>query len=106
MKIVLLSFLSICLPVILSAQSTDANYKVYDVKKQKTVTLPDVIKDLKEYDVVFFGEDHNDSIGHMLEAEFFKSMSTAYFKPVLTMEMFYTDTQAVIDDYLSGVISE
>ena len=49
----------------------------------------------------------SDSIGHYLEATLFKKMATAYpGKVALTMEMFHTDVQPVINEYLKGLISE
>lgn len=58
-------------------------------------------------DVLFFGEDHNDSIGHYLEAEIFKKLSDKYpQKTALSLEMFHTDVQPQVDEYLAGLISE
>ncbi|WP_316825322.1 ChaN family lipoprotein [Pedobacter miscanthi] len=89
------------------AQEINDHYKIYDVKKQKTITIEDIITDMNANDVLFFGEDHNDSIGHYLEAEIFKKLSTAYpQKTALSLEMFYTDVQPEVDEYLAGLISE
>lgn len=89
------------------AQEISSHYKIYDVKKQKTVTLDDIVADMHTNDVLFFGEDHNDSIGHYLEAEIFKKLDMAYpQKTALSLEMFHTDVQPEVDEYLAGVISE
>lgn len=88
-------------------QDIAKHYKVYDAKKGKITTLDAIIDDLNAANVLFFGEEHNDSIGHYLEAELFKKMSNAYAgKIALTLEMFHTDVQPVINEYLKGVISE
>ncbi len=102
-------FIFICLliPILGSAQDISKHYKVYDVKKQKTISLDDIITDLSTANVLFFGEEHNDFIGHYLEVTLFKKMAAAYpGKTALTMEMFHTDIQPVINEYLSGIISE
>lgn len=102
-------FLLFCLilPVIGLAQDLSKHYKIYDVKKQKNINLDDIITDLADVNVLFFGEEHNDSIGHYLEATIFKKMAMAYpGKAALTLEMFHTDVQPVINEYLSGLISE
>ncbi|WP_443939563.1 ChaN family lipoprotein [Pedobacter sp. MW01-1-1] len=91
----------------LFAQDIPTNYKVYDVKKQKIISIEDIVSDMNHADVLFFGEEHNDSIGHYLEAEIFKKLNEKYPQQVaLSMEMFHTDVQPIINEYLSGLISE
>ena len=64
-KFLLLLFISCtCL-----AQVTEKNYKIYSVKAAKEVSLAEVIVDAKNYQVIFFGEEHNDSVGHYLESK-------------------------------------
>jgi len=103
-------FLTLCclvFPIIGMAQDLSKHFKIYDVRKQKTIIIDDIIADLSKADVLFFGEEHNDSIGHYLEATLFKKMAEAYpGKVALTLEMFHTDVQPVIDEYLNGNISE
>lgn len=84
----------------------EQHYKVYDTKKQKTISLEELVNELKDVDVLFFGEEHNDSTGHFLEMTIFRKMQESYPKTALTMEMFYTDIQPVINEYLAGCISE
>ncbi|MFI5453503.1 ChaN family lipoprotein [Pedobacter sp. UC225_61] len=103
----LFSIAVLLLPLLASAQDMSKHYKVYDVKKQKIVTLDDIVTDLGKANVLFFGEEHNDSTGHYLEATLFKKIADAYpGKATLTMEMFHTDVQPVINEYLKGIISE
>lgn len=89
------------------AQSINNTFKIYDVKKQKLVSIDDIVFDMDKNDVLFFGEDHNDSIGHYLEAELFKRIAEKYpNQTALTLEMFQTDIQPIVNEYLSGLISE
>jgi len=91
----------------LFAQEISSHYKIYDVKKQKTISIDDIVTDMESADVLFFGEDHNDSVGHYLEAEIFKKISSRYpQKTALSLEMFPTDVQPELDEYLAGLISE
>ncbi len=107
MKRNILILLCLIIPIFGLAQDMSKHYKVYDVKKQKAVNLDDIINDLANANVLFFGEEHNDSIGHYLEATLFKKMAIAYpTKVALTLEMFHTDVQTIIDEYLVGLISE
>jgi uncharacterized iron-regulated protein len=104
MKFSLLLLLAL-LPFLAPAQITE-HYKIYDTKNQKIISLDGLVDNLADVDVVFFGEEHNDSIGHILELELFKKMHIVYRKTALTMEMFHTDVQPVLDEYLGGYISE
>jgi uncharacterized iron-regulated protein len=101
------SLIVILFPLFVAAQDISNHYKIYDVKKQKAVSLDDIVTDLGTANVLFFGEEHNDSIGHYLEATLFKKIAAAYpNRAALTMEMFHTDVQPIINEYLNGIISE
>lgn len=94
-------------PYLLQAQDISKHFKVFDTKKKKEIKLDDIVSDLAKADVLFFGEEHNDSVGHYLEAVLFQKLALAYpGRVMLTMEMFHTDVQPVIDEYLANVISE
>jgi len=86
---------------------TKKNYKIYYVKTGKEVQLKNIVADMKNYDVVFYGEEHNDSVTHFLEKTllmaFYDKYSTAM---TLSMEMFERDIQGVMDEYLMGAIKE
>lgn len=86
---------------------SEKNYKIYSVKDKKEIKLDDIVSNMKNYDVVFFGEEHNDSVAHYLELELLKKMQAAYGdKLALSMEMFETDCQLVLNEYLQGFIRE
>jgi uncharacterized iron-regulated protein len=106
MKYFLLA-IAIIVAIGVKAQNTFNQYKIYDVKKQKEISIDNIVADMKDADVLFFGEEHNDSIGHALEAEFFQKLNQAYPQHIaLSMEMFHTDIQPVVNEYLADVISE
>jgi uncharacterized iron-regulated protein len=93
--------------VSLSQDSLSHYYKIYSSSKQKIVQLDDIINDMDNADVLFFGEEHNDSTGHQLEFMLFKKLTEKYpEKTALSMEMFETDCQNVLDEYLHGFIRE
>lgn len=106
MKTTLLLFISFLLPVALSAQTAVPAYKIYDVKNKQITTVDELITDIKDVNVLVFGEEHNDSIGHVLEAEIFNKMILKYPGTSISMEMFATDVQPVINEYLASLISE
>jgi uncharacterized iron-regulated protein len=86
---------------------SDKNYRVYSVKQNKEVTLDDIISDMQNYNVLFYGEEHNDSVTHYLEKTVFEKMAAKYGdKATLSMEMFDRDVQPVMNEYLKGFIRE
>ena len=99
--------LLLVLPMLGNAQISEEHYKIYSVEKGKEVKLKDIIKAIKDADVLFFGEEHNDSVGHYLEHTIFTMMYDKYGEQVaLSMEMFDRDVQLVMDEYLKHDIRE
>ncbi|MEI9810980.1 MAG: ChaN family lipoprotein [Bacteroidota bacterium] len=90
-----------------SQTGIEHHFKIYDTRTKQLTTIDQIAADCKEADVLFFGEDHNDSAGHYLEATVFQALHKLYGgKLALSMEMFETDCQLVLDEYLDGYISE
>ena len=87
---------------------TDSMYRVYDGQGNPT-TLDAIVAAMAANDAVFLGEQHDDAIGHALEAELFRR-AVAMYSPqrrvALSLEMFERDVQIVVDEYLKGQISE
>lgn len=80
-------------------------YRLFDAKGQ-TISYDKMLSDLKNQDVVFFGEMHNDPICHWMEVELLKSLYGNWGKETsLGMEMFEADNQLIIDEYWQGIIS-
>ncbi|MDB5009549.1 MAG: hypothetical protein JWQ06_338, partial [Mucilaginibacter sp.] len=103
-----LIFLLLILPFYAISQDTIAqHYKIYSTSRQKQVSVDDIVNDMAGADVLFFGEEHNDSTGHYLEFELLKKLAGKYpDKVALSMEMFETDCQTVLNEYLKGLIRE
>ncbi len=104
-----LLFALLLLPFMGMAQDklTDANYRVYSVRLGKEVSLKDIVSDMDNYDVLMFGEEHNDSVTHFLEASVFELLHLKFGSDLaLSMEMFDRDVQTVMDEYLQGFIRE
>jgi len=107
MKIsIILSFLF--LPLFTFCQEDfSRHYKVYDTKNQKVISIDGIINNLENAGVLFFGEEHNDSTCHVLELTLLTKLVTKYpGKTALSMEMFETDCQNVMNEYLEGLVRE
>ncbi len=84
------------------------NFRVFDAKGNPS-SISELVTSLNGVDVVFLGEQHDDSVGHVLEFEIFKQAIAdygAHRKIALSMEMFERDVQIVVDEYLSNQITE
>jgi uncharacterized iron-regulated protein len=103
-------FFAILFPVVfLHAQDSllSNNFKIYDVRLKKEVAPKDIALAMDQFDILFVGEEHNDSVGHFFQKIMLESLHDRYQKNlVLSMEMFDRDVQDVMDEYLQGFIKE
>lgn len=87
---------------------SEEQFRAFDAKGN-AVTLADIVKAAGGADAIFFGELHDDAVGHAIQAEAFRRIVAEYAagrKVVLSLEMFERDVQIVVDEYLNGRISE
>lgn len=90
-----------------SQSSIQSEFKIYDTRLKQVITIDKIISGCNDADVLFFGEEHNDSVCHYLEAEIFKALYRKYGdKIALSLEMFETDNQLPLNEYLEGFIPE
>jgi len=83
------------------------NFIIYDAAQRTEITLAALTDRIPSGSILIFGEQHDDSTGHILESLVFEMLSQKFNNDiVLTMEMLESDIQPVVDEYLSGLISE
>ncbi|MEE4287693.1 MAG: ChaN family lipoprotein [Mariniphaga sp.] len=76
-------------------------------EKGKKVKYEKMLDQLKDADIVLFGELHNNSIAHWLQLELTKDLyELKDSNLVLGAEMFESDNQLILDEYFSGLISQ
>ena len=99
--------LFILLGLLTTANKSKPTYQIFTGEKGKSVDFDKMMKGLKEADVIFFGENHNNPICHWLELQVLKELDAITGKQVIIgAEMFETDDQLLLDEYLSGLIRE
>jgi uncharacterized iron-regulated protein len=87
-------------------KSDNPAYVLYDADG-KEVKYKNLVNDALDADVVLFGELHNNPIIHWLELELAKDVFAEKGKDlVIAAEMFETDNQLIIDEYLAGTIKQ
>lgn len=90
--------------IFVAMKSDKKAFELYDADG-KDVKYEKMIKDLAKADIVFFGELHNNPISHWFELEITKSLyDIKKDKLILGAEMFESDNQLLVDEYLSGTI--
>ena len=90
--------------IALAQTSAGPGFMIYDMQSEAQLTLEDMVEQLVSADVVFFGETHNDSVAHALQDSLYGLMLRRYGEVSLSLEMFETDVQHVVDEYLEGFI--
>jgi uncharacterized iron-regulated protein len=102
-----LLFLVAAIMLITTAMKMDKPaYRIFDLKGKST-DYQDVLKSALDADIIFFGELHNSPICHWLELELTKDLyNDKKEKLVMGAEMFETDDQLILDEYLAGKMKE
>jgi len=88
----------------------DRHFRVYDGKGNARA-LDSVLRRMRDVDVVFLGESHDDPVAHHLQSRLLRMVTEERAKPTsrplaLSLEMFERDVQPVLDEYLAGLITE
>jgi uncharacterized iron-regulated protein len=89
-------------------QAKEATYRIFDGKGNPS-SLDKIIETAGQNDVIFLGENHDDTTAHALQLQIFKAVIEKYGKErkvALSMEMFERDVQTVVNEYLTNLISE
>ena len=87
---------------------SEDQFRAFD-GKGVPATLADIVNAAGTADVIFFGELHDDAVGHAIQAEAFRRIVEKYLvnrRVVLSLEMFERDVQTVVDEYLNSLITE
>jgi len=81
-------------------------YFLFD-KKGKPEKYEKMVKQLEDADIVLFGESHDNPISHWLQLELTQDLfDSKKEKLILGAEMFESDNQVILNEYLSGLISQ
>jgi len=89
-----------------SARDEKQAYEIF-TSEGKPVDYQEMKQVMNQKDVVFFGELHNNPIAHWLQLELTADLHDQQGdKLVLGAEMFETDDQLILNEYLDGTIRE
>lgn len=104
MKNLILTILTCLVTLVAKAQDNPA-YRIFTSDGEKT-DYSTMIETVSKADVIFVGETHNCPIAHWMEYEIISDIARKCPKGlVLGAEMFESDNQLLLDEYVSGLIS-
>ncbi len=87
-------------------KSDNPAYILYNTEG-KDIKYSKLINDALDADIVLFGELHNNPISHWLQLQLVKDIFEGKKENlVLAAEMFETDNQLLLDEYLDGTIKQ
>ena len=102
MKKIVPLFFPLFISVSLFSQNKLA-YRLFDIKGKK-VSYKALKKQVLKADIILFGEFHDNPISHWLELEIIKDLNKSE-NLIIGAEMFESDNQQLINDYLSGALN-
>ena len=106
-RILLVSVLVMMARLLQAQAGIEKHFKIYDTRTRQVATVAQIAEACQDADVLFFGEEHNDSAGHCLETAIFQALYDRYGSQLaLSMEMFESDCQLALNEYLQGYIPE
>ena len=85
--------------------AAERSYQIYATAQQKIISLDELVASVADTDVLFFGEMHDDAVGHWLQDTLYTLLLDRYGAAHLSLEMFETDCQQVVDEYLADFIT-
>lgn len=104
----------------MSFQTDKPAYQIFDKEGKKT-SYKSILEKAQEYDIILFGEAHNNPIVHWLQIELTKDLyqnlsenqsegkgkkSKVKNNLLLGAEMFEADNQTILDEYLNDIITD
>ena len=88
-----------------TAQGQKPAYQLY-TSEGNPLRYDSMIQQVHRADVILFGEIHNDALVHWLELQVAKDLFALDSNLMIGAEMFETDNQLLLDEFVAGTIEE
>jgi uncharacterized iron-regulated protein len=86
------------------AGQNDDNLRMYDLNRGKELLLSQALADLKENRIVLVGEHHTNRQHHRAQLKVIRALKEADLRVAVGLEMFRNESQAFLDQWISGEI--
>jgi uncharacterized iron-regulated protein len=90
----------------LSGLHAHLDHRLYDLEKNKELLLGDAIDDLKKKRIILVGEHHTNQNHHFGQLNVIQSLHEAGARVVIGLEMFRSDSQQALDQWVAGNIGK
>lgn len=87
------------------SMNASIDVKIIQTKTMKEVSWKEILDEMDKNEILIWGEEHDDSFGHIAQLEFYKKFSDLY-PTSLSLEMLEKDQQPILDEYSRGSIPE
>jgi uncharacterized iron-regulated protein len=88
------------------AGQDDDNRRMYDLNREKELPMSQVLADLKKNRIVLVGEHHSNRQHHMAQLAVIRALKEAGLRVAVGLEMFRNESQAALDQWISGEIDD
>ncbi|TGL44799.1 ChaN family lipoprotein [Leptospira perdikensis] len=99
------SFLFIFLSINVFADESSLSVQIVRTSTAEVVSISDIVKESSKYNVVVFGEEHDNQDLHRFYETLFKGISDLE-STSLSLEMLEQDQQNIVNEFLKGTITE
>ena len=82
------------------------DHRLYDLQKNKELLLADTISELKNNRIILVGEHHTDQNHHFGQLNVIQALHEAGAQVAIGLEMFRSDSQQALDQWIAGDIGE
>ena len=95
-------------PYLLSTEKINEQFEIVSVAKRtgRTITFNQLVQEIKNNQVIYIGENHDNSTHHQVQLDIVKSLYEYNTKIAIGMEMFQSKFQDTVNDYIFGNMSE
>jgi uncharacterized iron-regulated protein len=95
-------------PYLLSAEKINEQVEIVSVAKKtgRTLTFKQLMQEIKNNQVIYIGENHDNSSHHLVQLYIIKTLYNQNKRIAIGMEMLQSKFQDTVNDYIFGNMSE
>ena len=101
-----LSFILFASHICCQTKAAALQKTVLRISDQKTISYAEMINDLRQAQIVFIGESHDNQTHHRLQLDVIKALHNSDKPLSVGFEMFNEKSQGVLDSWVSGSLSQ
>ncbi len=96
------TFLLLLLFIFMIGENCSSQERVLRTRDGKIIKFEQMIDDIKKVNIIFVGEYHDDRRIHKSQLDILKALQRSGVSPAVGLEMFRTDSQKVLDQWVRG----